>query len=82
MCLSNLNVGLQPEQVIDAIAESEDAESYIMAMIERVGDEGFTIGLMRRMAAWVAAGGEDAEDRRESRDWIMSEIDDEFAGKI
>ena len=78
MCLSNLNVGLQPEQVIDAIAEHQDAESYINAIVERVGDEGFAVGVIRRIAAYVMIGSEDSEDRREAKNWIMDEIEQQF----
>lgn len=78
MCLSNLNVGLQPEQVIDAIAEHEDAESYINAIVERAHDDGFAVAVIRRLAAYVMFGSEDSEDRREAKNWIMDEIDQQF----
>lgn len=82
MCLLNLDISVSPEALIDAIAANSDAESYLMAVVERAGSEELAMNLITRLSMWIAAPGEDAEDFREARDRIVSEIDHEFAGRM
>ena len=71
------------DDIVSAISGGDnDPTDFVMAVIRRVGDEGFATDLIRKISAWLAESCEDEDDFREIHDLIAAELEDEFRWKF
>jgi len=49
-----INVPINIDDVIGALAQSPDAEEFVISLDETIGDEGFTLGMIKKLAESLA----------------------------
>jgi hypothetical protein len=49
-----INVPINIDDVIEALVQSPDAEEFVISLDEAIGDEGFTLGVIKKLARSLA----------------------------